>query len=109
MLRIISQMPVHIDTEIKEKSKELEMFVEEIVDFPSQFLNKMFPDALIDIFYLVASYIQRNTIKIEPVKYFFMDLSINPRRFESWFGIMQLKIKYFEEKQSALMDDFTLV
>lgn len=93
--RIVALVPAEIDPDMK--SNEMNNFIAgQISDLPCG-LDTL-PYRVQNIYYLLADHYFKNRDLSKSVKYFILDLTNCPQRFDSWAGLALSKASLLETK-----------
>lgn len=96
--RIVALIPTEIDP--NSHCSNMEKFISgEIANLPSGL--DILPHQMNSIFYLLADHYFKNRDFSKSVKYYVLDLSNFPRRFDSWAGLALSKASILETKLNS--------
>lgn len=96
--RIVALLPSDVDPNLK--SEEIEKFISgQVTELPAAL--DILPYRVNSIFYLLADYYFKTRDFTKSVRYYILDLSNYPKRFDSWAGLALSKATILETKFNA--------
>ncbi|XP_065356225.1 calcineurin-binding protein cabin-1-like [Calliphora vicina] len=101
LLRIVSLMPKELDPAMS--INHVTMYIEGLCASPPMDANAFkLPYKVLSLYYLLADFYFKNRDFIKAIKFYTLDLTVNPTRFDSWAGMALSKASKIETKLNGL-------
>ncbi|XP_046803424.1 calcineurin-binding protein cabin-1-like isoform X3 [Lucilia cuprina] len=101
LLKIVSLMPKELDP--SKSIHYVTMFIEGRCESPTLDANAFkLPYKVLSLYYLLADFYFKNRDFIKAIKFYTLDLAVNPTRFDSWAGMALSKASKIETKLNGL-------
>lgn len=94
--KILTLIPKSLD--LSESSNVIREYIKGVsIELPETIVSN-FPHRIASIFYLIADYHFKNRDFTKPTKFYVLDLTLHPWRFDSWAGLALSKATKAETK-----------
>uniref|UniRef100_T1PHJ2 TPR repeat protein n=1 Tax=Musca domestica TaxID=7370 RepID=T1PHJ2_MUSDO len=101
LVKVVSLVPKEIDP--TQSTHKVVNYIEGLSgDHPAQMDEFMFPYKISNLYYLLADYYFKSRDFTKAIKFYTLDLVINPSRFDSWAGVALSKASQIETKLNGL-------